>query len=171
MERESDMARRAFYSFHYNLDNWRASLVRSIGVVDGNKPVSDNDWEAVKKGGEVAIKRWIDNQLRGRGVTIVLIGSNTAGRRWINYEIETSWDDGKGVVGVYVHNLKNSLGRQSSKGQNPFGGFTMERDNAKLSSIVKAYDPPFTTSTYAYEYISDNLDSWVEEAIRIRNDY
>ncbi len=43
------MARRAFYSFHYIPDNWRASQVRNMGVVDGNKPATDNDWEAIKK--------------------------------------------------------------------------------------------------------------------------
>ena len=43
------MARRAFYSFHYIPDNWRASQVRNMGVVDGNKPATDNDWETIKK--------------------------------------------------------------------------------------------------------------------------
>ena len=37
--------RQVFYSFHYEHDNARASLVRNIGVVEGNKPASDNDWE------------------------------------------------------------------------------------------------------------------------------
>lgn len=45
------MSRKAFYSFHFKPDSWRASQVRNIGVVDGNQPVSDNDWEDVKKRG------------------------------------------------------------------------------------------------------------------------
>ena len=72
------MARRAFFSFHFDADNWRASQVRNIGAIEGNSPASDNDWEAVKKGGNPAIQRWIDDQLAGRGCTIVLIGSATA---------------------------------------------------------------------------------------------
>lgn len=43
--------RKVFYSFHYKPDNWRASQVRNIGAVEGNKPASDNDWEEVVKGG------------------------------------------------------------------------------------------------------------------------
>src|SRR5438046_1660661 len=81
------MARRAFYSFHYIPDNWRASQVRMMGVIDGNQPATDNDWETVKKGGDAAIQRWIDGQLDGKSVAIVLVGTNTAGRKWINYEI------------------------------------------------------------------------------------
>ena len=33
------MARNCFYSFHYKPDNARASQVRNIGVIEGNKLV------------------------------------------------------------------------------------------------------------------------------------
>jgi hypothetical protein len=133
------MARRVFYSFHYVPDAWRTSQLRNIGKIEGNKPASDNDWETVKKGGDNAIKKWLDGQLDGRSCTIVLIGTETAGRKWIKYEIKKSWNDGKGVLGIYIHNLKDANGKQSVKGKNPF--------TASLSTIVKAYEPPYTDST------------------------
>lgn len=163
------MARKVFYSFHYLPDHWRASQVRNIGVVEGNSPASDNDWETVKKGGDAAIQKWIDGQLIGRTCTIVLIGSDTAKRKWIDYEIKKSWDDKKGVLGINVHNLKNSEGKQASKGANPFAHFTIGTDKKALSSVVKTYDPPFTDSKQVYDHISKNLSDWIEEAIKIRN--
>ena len=163
------MTRKAFYSFHYKADAWRASQVRNMGVVDGNVPVHDNKWEEVKKGGDKAIKEWINGQLKGRSVTIVLIGAKTAGRKWIEYEIKESWNKGKGVLGVYIHNLLDSDGNKSSKGANPFTGFTV--GDKSLSKIVKAYDPPYSTSTYVYDHIKENLETWVEDAISIREDY
>jgi len=165
------MARRIFFSFHYKPDNWRASQVRNIGAIEGNSPVSDNAWEEVTSGGNTAIQNWIDNQLEGRSCTIVLIGENTAGRKWITYEIEKSWNSSKGVLGIYIHNLKDSNQNQSNKGRNPFDNLTMKRDNAKLSTIVKVYDPPYSTSSNVYQNISDNIEDWVEEAIKIRNNY
>lgn len=165
------MARKAFYSFHYKPDNWRASQVRNMGVVEGNKPAADNDWEAVKKGGDAAIQAWIDGQLHGRSVAVVLIGAETAGRKWINYEIAKAWNDGKGVLGIYVHNLKDSAGEQTIKGANPFEEFTLNESKKRLSSIVKAYDPPYSTSTNVYKHINDNLATWIEEAIAIRAAY
>ena len=165
------MARKTFFSFHYVPDCWRASQVRNIGVVEGNQPCSDNDWEEVKKGGDSAIQAWIDGQMSGRSCELVLIGANTAGRKWIKYEIEKAWNDGKGVVGIYIHNLLDANGDQAAKGRNPFDDFTMKRDEAKLSSIVKAYDPPYSTSTNVYAHIKDNLAEWIEEAVTIRNDY
>jgi hypothetical protein len=163
------MARRAFYSFHYKPDNWRVSQVRNIGAVEGNAPASDNDWETVTKEGDEAIKRWINNQLSGRGCTIVLIGAATAGRKWINYEIEKSWNDAKGVLGVHIHNLKDVSGNQSTKGSNPFSGISV--GNVSLSSIVNAYDPPYYASKDVYAYIENNLESWIEAAIKIRGEH
>ncbi|MEV4291101.1 TIR domain-containing protein [Nonomuraea bangladeshensis] len=163
------MARKVFYSFHYVPDNWRAATVRNAGVVEGNHPISDNDWEQVKAGGDTAIQAWIDKQFIGKSCAVVLIGSQTAGRKWINYEISKAWKDGKGVVGVYIHNLKNVEGKQTSKGRNPFSDFTL--GGVALSSVVRAYDPPFTLSTYVYDHIKTNLEGWVEEAIEIRGRY
>lgn len=165
------MARRVFYSFYYKEDNWRAAQVRNMGVIEGNAPVTDNEWESITRGGDQAIQKWIDEQLNGKSCTIVLIGAHTAGRKWINYEIEKSWNDGKGLLGIYIHNLQDREGRQSLKGSNPFDGFTMKRDGKKLSSIVKAYDPPYSVSTDVYSYIKRNLAAWVEEAIAIRENY
>jgi hypothetical protein len=163
------MARRVFYSFHYVPDAWRTSQVRNIGKIEGNKSASDNDWETVTKGGDTAIKKWIDGQLDGRSCTIVLIGAETASRKWIKYEIEKSWNDGKGVLGIYIHNLKDANGKQSVKGKNPFTDFTV--NGASLSTIVKAYEPPYTDSKYVYNYISDNIEKWIEDAIAIRQKY
>ena len=73
--------RRVFYSFHYIPDNWRASQVRNIGTVEGNKPASDNDWESITKKGDAAIKEWIDGQLSGRSCCVVLVGEKTANRK------------------------------------------------------------------------------------------
>src|SRR4051794_17379767 len=95
-----NMTRKAFYSFHYLPDHWRASQVRNVGAVEGNPAASDNDWETVKKGGDAAIQKWIDGQLSGRTCTVVLIGSETAKRKWIDYEIKKSWVDKKGVLGI-----------------------------------------------------------------------
>ena len=101
------MQRRTFFSFYYKPDASRASQVRNMGMVEGNKPVSDNDWETIWRGGDAAVEKWIAEQMHGCSCTVVLVGSNTAGRKWINYEIIKSWDEGMGVVGIHIHGLKN----------------------------------------------------------------
>lgn len=164
------MARRTFFSFHYKPDNSRVAQVRNMGMVDGNKPVTDNDWETVTKGGEAAIKKWIANQLQGRSCTVVLVGSSTARRKWINHEIIESWNDGMGVVGIHIHGLKDFEGHTAAKGANPFASINYDDPGKKLSSIVKCYDPSGSTSKERYAWIKKHLANAVEEAVAIRKD-
>jgi hypothetical protein len=162
------MARRTFFSFHYKPDNSRAAQVRNMGMVEGNKPVSDNDWETVTKDGDAAIEKWIANQMYGRSCTVVLVGSNTANRKWINHEIVKSWDDGMGVVGIYVHGLMDLDRKVAAKGANPFDYITHGKTKNKLSSIVKCYNPPGANSKERYDWIKKHLANAVEEAVTIR---
>lgn len=164
------MARKVFYSFHYKPDNWRVSKIRNIGALEGNKPASDNDWETITKGGDKKIKEWIAGQMKGRTCTVILAGSNTANRKWINYEIIESWNNDMGVFVIYIHNITDLNGKQCSKGSNPLYYVTHGPTKKRLSSIAKDYDPPRTTSKGVYSYIEDNIEDWIEEAIEIQKD-
>jgi hypothetical protein len=162
------MARKVFTSFHYIPDNWRANQVRNMGKIEGNSVVTSNKWEEVTNGGNSAIEKWIDDNMIGKSCVVLFVGEKTAGRKWIKHEIKKAWDDGKGLVGIHIHNLKDSDGNQTEKGRNPFEDFNI--GDKKLSSIVKCYNPPYSTSKYVYEHIEENLEDWIEEAIKIRND-
>lgn len=163
------MARRCFYSFHYKPDSQRASQVRQIGSIAGNKPATDNDWETIAGGGDSKIKEWIEGQMDGKSCAVVLIGSNTANRKWINYEIVNAWDAGMGVVGVHIHGLKNLDQKTAVKGHNPFDYITHGATKKKLSTIVKCYNPAGANSKERYAWIEKYLSAVVEEAIEIRN--
>src|SRR3989304_3258469 len=95
-----------FYSFHFDNDVFRVQQIRNIGVIEGNEPVSRNDWETARKtpGG---IERWIDENMKYKTCVVVLIGSETSQRPWVRYEIAKGWDNGKGILGIYIHNLKD----------------------------------------------------------------
>ncbi len=163
------MARRVFYSFHYEPDCWRASKIRNIGAIEGNKPATDNGWESVTKGGDASIESWISEQMNGRTCTVVLIGNGTAGRKWIKHEIIESWKQRLGLVGIHIHNITDRGNQRAIKGANPFAEFNL--NGKPFSSIVKTYDPPFVLSNEAYGYIATNLESWIDEAIKIRAGY
>jgi hypothetical protein len=162
------MTRKVFYSFHYIPDVIRVSQVRNIGTLETNKSASDNDWETVKSGKDAAIKKWIVEQMKGRTCTVILVGENTAGRKWINHEIMESWNKKMGVVGINIHGLKNMNGNITNKGKNPFDYINYGDSGKKLSSIVKCYNPAGTNSKDRYAWIAKHLENAVEEAIKIR---
>ena len=46
-----------------------------------------------------------------------------------------------------------------------------DNNEVNLSKVCKAYDTPYVTSTYVYDYIKEHIADWIEEAIEIRNSY
>lgn len=160
------MARKTFLTFHYEADCWRVSQIKKIGSIEGQPLLSSNKWEEVKGGGESAIKKWIDDQMKGKSCQVVLIGKDTKGRKWVDYEIKKAWNDGKGILGIHIHNLKDVHGKQTTKGPNPFYGWKVGEES--LTKWAKTYDPPYSTSTKVYEYIAENIEDWIEEAIKLR---
>lgn len=163
------MKRQIFYSYHFKPDSWRVATVRNIGSIEGNRPATDNDWSKVVSGGDIAITNWIQQQMKYRSCTIVLIGNQTANRKWINYEIIESWDKGMGVVGIDIHGLLNQNGFTAYRGENPFDYITYGPTGKPLSTIVKRYNPSGSNSKERYAWIARYLSDAVEEAVNIRN--
>lgn len=162
------MARKCFLTFHYKPDCWRVGQIKNIGSIEEQPILSTNDWEEVKKKGDAGIKKWIDDNMHGKSCQIVLVGANTAGRKWVDYEIGKAWDDKKGLLAIHIHNMKNSAGTQSAKGKNPYATWTVGSDKKPMTNWVKTVDPPYTDSQKVYDYIKNNIEDWVEAAIALR---
>ena len=75
--------RQIFYSFHFGSDVFRVQLVRQMGAIEGNEPVSKNAWETVKGAGTASIEKWIDDNMKGKSCVVVLIGTETSTRPWV----------------------------------------------------------------------------------------
>lgn len=118
------MARRVFFSFKYE-DVSRAMVVRNSWVTQGCESagfVDKADFEKIKKEGDKAIKNWIDKQIEGTSVTVVLVGEKTCGSRWVKYEIEKSKERGNGLLGVDISKINDLQGNTSERcGQLPEG--------------------------------------------------
>src|SRR3546814_7815190 len=89
------VARRVFFSFHYDRDVRRVVQVRNSWVVRPGgeaQPFYDKaEFEEAKRraGG---IEKWIEEQLKGTSVTVVLFGAETYDREWVRHEIKRSYD-------------------------------------------------------------------------------
>jgi hypothetical protein len=160
------MARKAFFSFHYERDVWRSGQVRNCNLLPSEDQygfIDAADWESIRRQGEAAIERWINNQLQDTSVTVVLIGSETANRPWVRYEILKSWNRGNGLVGILMHNIKDEKRQIDARGANPFDRFKLP-DGILLSSICRTYD-------WVADDGRNNLGKWIEEAWEIRAKY
>lgn len=156
--------RQVFFSFEFNKDVWRAAQVRNMGKVSNNSTFSDNDWEEVKSKSDADIRKWIDEQMSYRSCLVVLIGKNTSNRKWVKYEIEKAYELDKGIVGIYIHKLKDKDGNQTDKGNNPFYDIYTNGGN-RLSEYVTCFDSKYSSSQYVYEDIFDNIEELIENAL------
>lgn len=152
------MARRVFFSFHYERDNWRASQVRNSWITKPDRETAGfydhAEWETVERQGPQAIRNWINNQMNGSSVVCVLIGSETCQRPWIRYEIQHAHEEGKAVIGVRVHQCRDIDENQCEPGETDFGLIDGEHTFEELYPV--------------YDWVDDNgyenLGEWVEDA-------
>jgi hypothetical protein len=142
------MARRTFFSFHYERDVQRASVVRNSSMTKTDVDpewIEAGIWEEAKTKGDAAIKKLIADALVGTTVSAVLIGAETSSRKWVQEEIAQSEKRGNGLFGIYIHNIKTFAGQTDYKGTNPL---------------------PWKYMTY--DWINDNgydnLGKWVDAA-------
>jgi hypothetical protein len=157
------MARKTFFSFHYERDAWRAAIVRNCNEIadeDEYGVIDAAEWEQIKAKGDGAIKAWIQEQLQSTSVTAVLIGAETASRPWVKYEIAESWKRGNGIVGIRIHDIKNQDQQSDTQGVSPFSSIFLE-DGTSLDQFVKTYD-------WTLDDGRTNMSAWVEEAARLR---
>lgn len=161
------MVRRVFFSFHFDRDNWRSNRVRNSWVTKPSREesgyIDSADWEELKKDGDKAIRRWINSQLVNTSVTVVLIGAETHSRRWVNYEIKRSTEEGKGLLGIRIHNIKNKYGNTDRRGANPLNNHTV-RNSYGIEQTASSF---YNTYDWVLNSGRNNFGNWVEEAAQL----
>lgn len=156
------MARKVFFSFHYARDVRRIVQVRNSWVVRAKgeaQPFYDAaEFEEAKKrvGG---IEKWIEEQLKGTSVTVVLFGAETYEREWVQHEIKRSYELNKGILAIDIHRIKDPQLGADVQGRNPLDYWQVERNGQKV---------PFSSIYHTYDWINDdgyaNMSTWIEAA-------
>ncbi len=116
--------RSVFFSFDWDQDVWRAMVVRNCGVTLGVNAAGFRDAaeiEAVKYRSDEAIKHWIDSQLNGTTVTVVLLGALTHQSRWVKYECDASIARGNGIIFIDISGIADQYRRTTTYGGMPTG--------------------------------------------------
>jgi hypothetical protein len=135
------MPRRTFFSFHYESDVSRAWVVRNSWVAklaQGEREdvgfFDSSVFEAKERESDDVLKRFLREGLDNTTVTCVLVGKQTALRRWVRYEILRSFMRGNGLLGVRIHSIPNLQKMTSQAGPNPFDclAFRIDGDRMKF---------------------------------------
>ena len=195
------MVRKVFFSFYHHEDKQKLNrvwVVRNSWVTKENFEsagfIDAVEYEKIKRQGDEAIKRWINEQLEGTSVTVVLIDFETYLRPWVRYEIVKSFDKSNGLFGIYIHQIKDLNQNTDPKGENPFEYIMLSIDNNGKSKYYewggnswKLFDKypncslnfdkkywgrkyQFSKMYKIYDWMADdgynNLGDWIEEAAK-----
>jgi hypothetical protein len=124
-------------------------VVRNSHVIRGINAagfIDKAEFESVERQGDAAIKRWIDRQLDGTSVTVVLVGATTCKSKWVNYEIEQSKARSNGLLGIDISKVAS------------FNEPTTDR----CAEIPKGYKFYLWNKHDGY----NNMGAWIEEAAK-----
>jgi len=157
------MARKVFFSFHFDRDIWRVGQVRNTWLTKPDRESAGYwdkaRWEQVQRQGDDAVKSWINNSLDGTSVTVLLIGNETATRRWVTYELWKSYERGNGMVGITIHNIKDKFGLPDTPGSAAAPVYQSGGRTYHFSELYPVYD-------WVLDNGYTNIGSWVEQAAK-----
>jgi hypothetical protein len=136
-----------------------------MGALEGQPVLNAQEWESVKRRGRTAIVNWIAENMKYKTAVVVLIGSQTASREWVRYEIAKAWDDKRRLVGVRIHGLADRNGRTDTEGANPFSQVSL-RGGGTVGDYVPVYNPSGWSSKDVYASIKANLASWANNGYK-----
>lgn len=130
------MPRYSFFSFCYeDVKNFKVNVVRKSWLLKNNDDtfIDGSIWEKEKSKGVTVIKNLIEEGLKKTSVTTVLIGDETASRRWVKYEIIKSFERGNGILGIHINRIRGNDQSISVRGLNPLDrlAFQISEDGKK----------------------------------------
>ena len=196
---EQKQVRHTFFSFHYQPDNQRAEVVKNSWITKPDREAAgffnSSAFETKQRTSEDALKDFLTEQLKGTSVTCVLVGSQTALRPWVRYELFRSFHRGNGLLAVRVHSIRDWNKQCATVGANPFDQLAYRVANDRVywqelnNGVWANYDkvPSMALSDVAYDLNGElhntfscrfsiydwnqhdgynNLGTWVENAAK-----
>jgi len=158
------VARRVFFSFHYERDVRRVVQVRNSWVIRPGseaQPFYDKAQFEDAKRRAGGIETWIEQQLAGTSVTVVLFGAATFGREWVEHEIKRSFELDKGILAIDIHRVRDPQTGTDIQGKNPLSYWHVTRNGRQVD-----FDELYAT----YDWVTDdgfrNMPAWIEAAAK-----
>ncbi|MES2396325.1 MAG: TIR domain-containing protein [Bacteroidota bacterium] len=158
----NNLARRVYFSFHFDRDIIRVSQIRNCGVFskEDTEPFMDKaEWEKIKQSGVQKIIDWINEQMDGTSVLVLCIGSETNSRKWVRHEIRKAHNEKKGIIGIRVHQQNNFKKETDHPGINPL---------STMYDMIDGKEVYLNTLYTTYDWISNdgraNIQTWIEKA-------
>jgi len=147
------MARRTFFSFHYKPDVQRAQIVKNSWITREREDAGFFDSSAFEKAertNDDTLKTFLVNAMHGSSVVCVLVGKETADRRWVRYEIQRGIWDERGVLAVRIHTISHFTTGTTTAGPNPLDLLGVFVESSGQDKFVRLIERASSTAKWSY---------------------
>lgn len=147
------MARRTFFSFHYQPDVQRAQVVKQCWVTKEREDAGFFDASAMEKAKRTnpdAIRNFLTKEMEGSSVVCALVGADTALRPWVRFEIMRGIWDQRGLLAVRIHTIKNWQQQTTTAGTNPLDLLGVYVEATATGKSVKLIERASVGSNWQY---------------------
>ena len=159
------MARRTFFSFHYNADVQRAQVVKNSWVTREREDAGFFDSSAFEKAertNEDTLKAFLNKAMEGSSVVCALIGNDTASRRWVRYEIQRGVWDARGILAVRIHTISHFTKGTTTAGVNPLALLGVHVEATTTGKSVRLIERTSPSASWVYSSdLTKVLPKWV----------
>lgn len=130
---------------HYGKDDEHVQSLkdrlRGQGYLVRNFSVDSTNHKDGRKPSEEVIKRLLRMRISWSSTLICLIGPETHTRWWVNHEISQAHEQGKKIVGVFLHGCANEV--ELPEAFKRYGGPLMGWNSIeKLGDVIEGKDIP-----------------------------
>jgi len=143
--------RHVFISHHHKDDAGVDGMTKLLG--DAGCQIRNSSIRAFRpenqermKNGKVSdetIRRWLRSKISWAGTVVVLIGKETHSRRWVDWEIEQAFRQGKRIIGVWEHGgTENDIPENLRKYGNALVGWQSERILDAIDGKINNWENP-----------------------------
>ena len=140
---------RVFFSFAYTEDHHRAQTIMEHYLNHPNTSatgfIEDEEIDRMCEEGLLRVYRWIEEEISKAEAVVVLIGHNTAGKHFVEFEIACAQKNSKPMIGVFIEELCDQNGNTQAQGPSPLF-------------------PVFSLYNYVQDQGAANLPSWLKKA-------
>lgn len=137
------MAHKVFVSYHHENDQSKTDYLRNVYGKDDTLIDRSLDSEIDSENDDYILGQIRTNHLKDSTVTIVLIGSETSGRKWVDWEIYSSLRpygnrSRNGLLGIYLPTAGDTPARLQDNIDSGYAVTMNWRDiSTKLESKIK----------------------------------
>jgi hypothetical protein len=155
------MARRVFFSFHYKPDVQRSEVVKNSQFLKGKELAgffNSSAMEEAQRKDPDALRRFLKREMEGSSVVCVLMGEETANRRWVRFEILQGLMDARGIVGVRIHTIADFNRNVARVGPNAFDVLGVYSKDGAVYVVERSADG--TKWQYTTDFGRTALPNW-----------